>query len=60
MVLTKLILDRIIKDFYLAQADLDKRPRIFGMTASPVDVDAREDIGTKAMYDRTCSTMSGS
>lgn len=25
---------RIIKEFYLAEADIDKRPRIFGMTAS--------------------------
>ncbi|KAI9821879.1 MAG: Dicer-like protein 1 [Pycnora praestabilis] len=33
---------RIIKDFYLAQTDEAKRPRIFGMTASPVD--ARVDI----------------
>ncbi|OCL05832.1 dicer-like protein 1 [Glonium stellatum] len=28
---------RIIKDFYLPHADPSKRPRIFGMTASPVD-----------------------
>lgn len=28
---------RIIKDFYLAEEDLNARPRIFGMTASPVD-----------------------
>lgn len=28
---------RIIKDFYLAELDLNLRPRIFGMTASPVD-----------------------
>jgi endoribonuclease Dicer len=28
---------RIIKDFYLAEPALDSRPRIFGMTASPVD-----------------------
>lgn len=29
---------RIIKDFYITEADLSKRPRVFGMTASPVDV----------------------
>ena len=28
---------RIIKDFYLAEPALNARPRIFGMTASPVD-----------------------
>jgi endoribonuclease Dicer len=28
---------RIMKDYYLAEPDLSKRPRIFGMTASPVD-----------------------
>lgn len=29
---------RVMKDFYLQEADLTKRPRVFGMTASPVDV----------------------
>ncbi|KAH0547716.1 hypothetical protein FGG08_000206 [Glutinoglossum americanum] len=33
---------RIIKDFYLAEPDESKRPKIFGMTASPVD--ARVDV----------------
>ncbi|OCK73731.1 endoribonuclease dcr-1 [Lepidopterella palustris CBS 459.81] len=35
---------RIIKDYYLAQEDQSKRPKIFGMTASPVDakVDVKE------------------
>lgn len=33
---------RIIKDYYVAQEDPTKRPKIFGMTASPVD--AREDV----------------
>jgi endoribonuclease Dicer len=28
---------RIIKDFYLAEPNSDARPKIFGMTASPVD-----------------------
>jgi endoribonuclease Dicer len=28
---------RIIKDYYLAQSDMSLRPKIFGMTASPVD-----------------------
>ena len=37
-----LIFDRIIKDYYVTQMDLAKRPKIFGMTASPVD--AREDV----------------
>lgn len=36
------IIDRIIKDYYVTQQDLSKRPKIFGMTASPVD--AREDV----------------
>lgn len=29
---------RVMKDFYECEPDLTKRPRIFGMTASPVDV----------------------
>ena len=33
---------RIIKDFYLCEPDLAKRPKIFGMTASPVD--AKVDV----------------
>ena len=33
---------RIIKDFYVAEPDLAKRPKIFGMTASPVD--AKVDV----------------
>ena len=33
---------RIIKDFYLCEPDLTKRPKIFGMTASPVD--AKVDV----------------
>lgn len=33
---------RIIKDFYITEPDLAKRPRIFGMTASPVD--ARQNV----------------
>ncbi|KAI9770580.1 MAG: Dicer-like protein 1 [Geoglossum simile] len=33
---------RIIKDFYLAELDMKKRPKVFGMTASPVD--ARVDV----------------
>lgn len=28
---------RLIKEYYLPEPDLSKRPRIFGMTASPVD-----------------------
>lgn len=38
----ELIVSRIIKDFYLSENDLTKRPKIFGMTASPVD--ARVDV----------------
>ncbi|KAL8861765.1 MAG: hypothetical protein Q9178_001966 [Gyalolechia marmorata] len=37
---------RIIKDFYITDDDQTKRPRIFGMTASPVDV--RSDFGQSA------------
>ena len=37
ILLTDCTITRIIKDFYLAQDDLRKRPRIFGMTASPID-----------------------
>ena len=33
---------RIIKDFYIPEEDPLKRPKVFGMTASPVD--AREDV----------------
>ncbi|KAL6710207.1 Dicer-like protein 1 [Coniothyrium glycines] len=29
---------RVMKDYYEQEADMSKRPRIFGMTASPVDV----------------------
>ena len=29
---------RIIKDFYISEEDRTKRPKVFGMTASPVDV----------------------
>lgn len=36
------IIDRIIKEYYVTQDDPTKRPKIFGMTASPVD--AREDV----------------
>lgn len=37
-----LTMSRIIKDFYLSENDHTKRPKIFGMTASPVD--ARVDV----------------
>lgn len=37
---------RIIKDFYTAEPDLTQRPKIFGMTASPVD--SRTDVHTAA------------
>lgn len=55
---------RIIREFYLDRPELD-RPRIFGMTASPVDVDVRSgtDIEEKAMdleqlLDSTIATAS--
>lgn len=38
----ELIVSRVIKDFYLSENDPTKRPKIFGMTASPVD--ARVDV----------------
>lgn len=33
---------RIIKDFYLTETDRESRPRVFGMTASPID--AKTDV----------------
>ncbi len=33
---------RIMKDFYISEENASKRPRVFGMTASPVD--SREDV----------------
>jgi endoribonuclease Dicer len=38
---------RLIKDYYLHEPDVAKRPRIFGMTASPVD--ANVDVRQAAM-----------
>lgn len=43
-----LIRHRIIKDFYIPQDNLVKRPKVFGMTASPVD--ARVDVVKAARY----------
>jgi len=40
---------RIIREFYLAESDKSKRPKIFGMTASPVD--AKVDVRQAAKYD---------
>ncbi|KAL9000121.1 MAG: hypothetical protein Q9169_001196 [Polycauliona sp. 2 TL-2023] len=37
---------RIIKDYYITEDDRTKRPKVFGMTASPVDV--RSDFGKSA------------
>lgn len=42
LIIFDLIWGRIIKDFYIPELDLEKKPRIFGMTASPVD--ANEDV----------------
>lgn len=38
---------RIIKDYYLAETDKSQRPRVFGMTASPVD--AKVDVDEAAL-----------
>lgn len=38
---------RIIKDYYLAESDKSQRPRVFGMTASPVD--AKVDVDEAAL-----------
>ncbi|KAI7565983.1 dicer-like protein 1, partial [Hortaea werneckii] len=37
---------RIIKDFYVAEPDRSSRPKIFGMTASPID--AKADVAKAA------------
>ncbi|KAK2013126.1 RNase3 domain-containing protein [Colletotrichum eremochloae] len=37
---------RIIKDFYIKEPDTNKRPRILGMTASPVDAQTDVKIAT--------------
>ena len=42
VMVSKLTSCRIIKDYYIAEPDPTRRPRVFGMTASPVD--AREDV----------------
>lgn len=39
---------QIIKDFYLKEQDHSQRPRVFGMTASPVD--AKVDVVRAARY----------
>lgn len=39
---------RIMKEFYLSDIDPEQRPRIFGMTASPVD--ARVNVVKAAKY----------
>ncbi len=44
-----------MKDFYLAEEDHTKRPRIFGMTASPVD--AKVDVVKAAKYVTLPTTM---
>ncbi|KAF2201242.1 dicer-like protein 1 [Delitschia confertaspora ATCC 74209] len=38
---------RLIKDFYLTEPNVSKRPRIFGMTASPVDAKVDVKQGAK-------------
>ena len=44
----RLTVCRIMKDFYLAERDPTKRPRVFGMTASPVD--AKVDVVKAAKF----------
>ena len=39
---------RIMKDFYRSDIDPEKRPRVFGMTASPVD--AKVNVVKAAKY----------
>lgn len=48
---TMLIVFRIIKDFYISEDDRLNRPKIFGMTASPVDV--RSNFTQAAKYSST-------
>jgi endoribonuclease Dicer len=42
---------RLMKDYYLHELDISKRPRIFGMTASPVDVTGTSDDIREAASD---------
>lgn len=44
-----------MKDFYLKEPDVSKRPKIFGMTASPVD--AKVDVVKAARYVFSTSKM---
>ena len=37
-----------MKDYYMQERDLAKRPKVFGMTASPVD--AKQDVVEAARY----------
>ena len=37
-----------MKDFYMQELNLEKRPKVFGMTASPVD--AKQDVVEAARY----------
>jgi endoribonuclease Dicer len=55
---------RIMRDFYITEPDKTKRPRVFGMTASPVD--AKVDVIQAAkgleelLHARIATTKSGS
>ncbi|KAF1955997.1 hypothetical protein CC80DRAFT_474029 [Byssothecium circinans] len=40
---------RIMKDYYIAEPNVVKRPRIFGMTASPVDANINVTDATKVL-----------
>lgn len=57
-------MSRIIKDYYLAEPAEENRPRIFGMTASPID--AKTDVAQAAnelqslLHSRIATTLNAS
>ncbi|SPN98560.1 related to Sms-3 endoribonuclease Dicer (Helicase with RNase motif) [Cephalotrichum gorgonifer] len=48
---------RIIKDYYLREPDHDKRPRILGMTASPVDGKSNVHMAATQLEMLLCSEI---
>ncbi|MBE3043365.1 hypothetical protein IMZ48_12505 [Candidatus Bathyarchaeota archaeon] len=48
---------RIIKDYFLRQSDLNGRPRILGMTASPVDGKANVQAAAEELEYLLCSDI---
>jgi endoribonuclease Dicer len=48
---------RIIKDFYVDELDETKRPRIFGMTASPVDARCNVEYAAQELEMLLCSEI---